>query len=166
MLNNKSHRNQLFRILALIFVGLLSWVIGTKSVSALDYTVAQFNPENLNLGKQLYLEDCSGCHIPIAPQVLPTNSWQNILNNRRNHYGESLPKTNNLTNQLIWNYLRFSSRPYLQGEKTPEYITNSRYLKALHPQISLPKPTTHQSCALCHPGTAKLDYRTLSEDWQ
>ncbi|MDJ0682928.1 MAG: hypothetical protein QNJ18_24085, partial [Xenococcaceae cyanobacterium MO_167.B52] len=65
MLNNKSHRHQLFRILAVIFVGLLSWVIGTKSVSALDYTIAQFNPENLNLGKQLYLEDCSGCHIPI-----------------------------------------------------------------------------------------------------
>ncbi len=166
MLNNKLRRNQLFRILAVIFVGLLSWIIGIKPVSALDYTIAQFNPENLNLGKQLYLENCSGCHIPLPPQILPTDSWQNILNNRRNHYGEYLPNTSNLTTQLIWNYLRFSSRPSLEGEITPKYITNSRYLKALHPQIELAKPITHHSCAICHPGAAELNYRALSEDWK
>ena len=161
-----SYKNQLLRILILVLVVLISLNAGVKNVLALDYSIAQFNPENLNLGKQLYLENCSGCHIPLPPQIFPTDSWQNILNKRRNHYGESLPKTNNLTNQLIWNYLRFYSRPSLTGETTPKYITNSRYLKALHPQIDLPKPTTHQSCAVCHPGTAELNYRSLSQDWE
>lgn len=153
------------KILILIFVGLLSLVIGIKNVLAIDNSIAQFNPENLNLGKQLYIENCSSCHIPIAPQILPTDSWQNILNKSQNHYGESLPKINNLTNQLIWNYLRTYSRPSLSGERTPEYITNSRYLRAFHPQIDLPKPTNHQSCTTCHPKAAQLDYRTLSDDW-
>ncbi len=163
------YKNQLLGILVLVIIGLLGWLIAVsdiKTVSAIDYPIAQINSDNFNLGKQLYLEKCTGCHIPIAPEILPTDIWEKILNNPINHYGESLPKVNNLTTQLIWNYLRLSSRPSLKGEKTSEYIANSRYLQALHPQIDLPKPTTHQSCTLCHPGAAKLDYRSLSDDWE
>ncbi len=164
-----SYKNQLLRIIVLVLIGFLGWLIAVsdvRSVAAKNYPIAQMNPANLNLGKQLYLENCSECHLPLPPQVLPTNSWQDILNNTRNHYGESLPATNNLTTQLIWNYLRFSSRPALEGERTPQYITNSRYFKALHPQIDLPKPSNHQSCSLCHPTAAQLDYRTLTDDWK
>ncbi|MDJ0532527.1 MAG: cytochrome C [Xenococcaceae cyanobacterium MO_207.B15] len=164
-----SYKHQFFRILVVTSIALLAWVVITvsniKTVLALDYPIAQINPNNLNVGKQLYLENCAGCHIPLPPQILPTDSWQNLLNNSRNHYGESLPKISNLTTRLMWNYLRVFSRPSLQGERTPEYVTNSRYLKALHPQIDLPKPTTHQSCTLCHPKAAQLDYRSLSDEW-
>ncbi|HHP7229614.1 MAG TPA: cytochrome C [Xenococcaceae cyanobacterium] len=162
-------KNKLFRILVILLIGLGSWLGGIspiKPVTAVPSPLAQISPDNLNLGKQLYLENCQGCHIPLPPQILPTDSWRNILNNLENHYGETLPQTNNLTTRLIWNYLRFSSRPYLEGERTPEYLTNSRYLQALHPQVDLPKPTTHQSCNLCHPKAAQFDYRSLSDDWQ
>ena len=164
-----SYKNHWFQIIVLVFIGFLGWLIAVsnvRTVAAKNYPITQINPANLNLGKQLYLENCAGCHLPLPPQVLPTNSWQDILNNTKNHYGESLPATNNLTTQLIWNYLRFSSRSALEGERTPQYITNSRYFKALHPQIDLPKPTNHQSCSLCHPAAAQLDYRTLTDDWE
>ena len=118
-----------------------------------------------DLGREFYIENCGSCHIPIPAEVLPTDTWQKILEQPRDHYGESLPKMVNITVSLIWNYLRSYSRPSLEGETTPEFVTNSRYFKALHPLVELPKPVSYQSCKLCHPGAASLDYRTLTPEW-
>ena len=118
-----------------------------------------------DLGREFYIENCGSCHVPIPAEVLPTNTWQKILEQPRDHYGESLPKMANITLGLIWNYLRTYSRPILEGETTPEFLTNSRYFKALHPQVDLPKPSSHQSCRLCHPSAATLDYRSLTPEW-
>lgn len=127
-------------------------------------TLAQTN-ERSSLGKELYLKNCASCHIPIPAQVLPTERWQEILNNPQNHYGQALPTSVKVTARLIWTYLKADSRPAIPGEILPQYVTNSRYLTALHPQVELPSPTSHQSCIQCHPMAAKLDYRSLSAEW-
>ncbi|MGK7892088.1 MAG: cytochrome C [Xenococcus sp. (in: cyanobacteria)] len=121
--------------------------------------------KNAELGREFYVENCSSCHIPIPAEVLPTNTWQKILEEPRDHYGESLPNMASITVRLIWSYLRFYSRPTLEGEIVPEFVTNSRYFKALHPLVELPRPVSYQSCKLCHPGAASLDYRTLTPEW-
>ena len=38
-------------------------------------------------GKEMYVSTCSGCHIPIPPEVLPTETWQELLENPQKHYG-------------------------------------------------------------------------------
>ncbi len=121
--------------------------------------------KNAELGRELYIENCGSCHIPIPAEVLPTNTWQKILEQPRDHYGESLPNMANITARLIWSYLRSYSRPTLEGEITPEFVTNSRYFTALHPLVELPRPVSYQSCQLCHPGAASLDYRSLTPEW-
>lgn len=156
------------RSLKLIYCSLLTTVIaislvfGANLARAIDNSLAQ-NP-NLELSKQLYIENCSSCHIPIPAEVLPTTSWEQILNNPQNHYGEVLPSTNRITTRLIWNYLRTNSRLLLAGEATPQYVTNSRYFKALHPQVDLPKPATHQTCIACHPGAKQLNYILVTDN--
>jgi hypothetical protein len=155
-------KNHLWRQILIIFIVSLNLILGWQ----IEKTLAQNNgnQSNYQLGKQLYIENCSSCHIPIAAEVLPLETWQEILENPQKHYSTSLPNTISLTTQLIWTYLRTSSRPLLPGESKPEYITNSRYFRALHPQVDVPKPVTHQSCIVCHPGAKQLDYRTLSSE--
>ena len=141
----------------------LSIVFGSIVATAVDISLAQNPRNNLELSKQIYLENCSSCHVPIPAEVLPTASWEEILNNSQNHYGQSLPPINRIQLRLLWNYLRTDSRLLLPGEPTPQYVTNSRYFKALHPQVDLPKPATHKTCIGCHPGAKQLDYRTIRD---
>lgn len=143
----------------------ISIIIGSQISKVLGYPIAQVNTNNYQLGQELYLQSCSTCHTPIPAEVLPTETWQEILEKPGNHYGISLPQLSNINVRLIWSYLRISSRPLLAQETQPEFITQSRYFRALHPQVDLPKPVTHQSCILCHPGARQLDYLSLSSEF-
>lgn len=148
----------------LLMVIAISIIFGSTMAQAIDGSIAQNpNNRNLELSKQFYLENCSSCHVPIPAEVLPTTSWEKILKNPKDHYGQSLPQINRINIRLIWNYLRENSRSLLVGEKTPQYVTNSRYFKALHPQVDLPKPAGNQTCLSCHPGAQQLDYLSINE---
>lgn len=158
------------KIVLIVLLATCSFLIPTNATwaSMMDenshFLIAQAG-NNAELGKEFYIENCSRCHIPLPAEVLPTDTWQKILENPSDHYGESLPKMVSITVRLIWSYLRFYSRPSLEGEVTPEFVTNSRYFKALHPLVELPKPVSYQSCQICHTATATLDYRRLTPEW-
>ncbi|MGV2828648.1 cytochrome C [Myxosarcina sp. GI1(2024)] len=138
------------------------WLAAIALGLLLSSNLTQAQNANSQLAKEVYIVSCSGCHLPIPAEVLPTKTWEQILNNPANHYGTSISLPNRVITRLIWSYLKNNSRPLIAGETTPEYVTNSRYLKALHPQVDLPKPTTHQSCNLCHPNAERLDYITVN----
>jgi len=158
------------KIVLIVLLAAFIFLIPTNAIlaSTMDknsnFLIAQAD-NNAELGKEFYIENCSRCHIPLPAEVLPTDTWQKILENPNDHYGESLPKMVSITVRLIWSYLRFYSRPSLEGESTPEFVTNSRYFKALHPLVDVPKPVSYQSCKLCHTATATLDYRRLTAEW-
>jgi hypothetical protein len=120
----------------------------------------------LQIGQDLYLENCATCHVPLPPGVLPTETWQTILEKPEQHYGTSLKNLIRLTQVIIWEYLRTFSRPLLKDEPQPMYISQSRYFKALHPGVELPKPLTIKTCIGCHPGAEKFDYLTLSPQFR
>lgn len=158
-------RQVLFLVLLLV-IGLWSISIGITVAFALDNSkLMDPVPERFQTGQDLYLDTCAGCHIPISPAVLPTETWQTILENPNNHYGTQVPLVR-ITQVLIWDYLRTFSRPLTREEPKPVYIEQSRYFKALHPRVTLPKPTSHKTCIVCHPGAENYDYRTLSAEWQ
>jgi hypothetical protein len=130
-----------------------------------DLLLANSILERFKTSQQLYLETCAGCHIPVPPAVLPTESWKRILENPSSHYGTSVDMIR-ITQVLLWEYLATFSRPVSRNEPVPVYITQARYFKALHPRVDLPKPTTLKTCIVCHPAAQQYDYETVSPQWE
>ncbi len=132
----------------------------TPEISTVDVVPPQYK-----LGQELYLENCSTCHIAIPPQVFPTQTWKNLLLDSQ-HYGSQLQPLVDPPRLLVWRYLSTFSRSQLQDEATPYRFNNSRYFKVLHPQVKLPQPSQVSSCVTCHPNASNFNFRTLSQEWK
>ncbi|MBW4630717.1 MAG: diheme cytochrome c [Iphinoe sp. HA4291-MV1] len=132
----------------------------TSEVGTVDVVPAQYQ-----LGQELYIENCSTCHIALPPAVLPTQTWKNLLEDTQ-HYGAQLKPLVDPPRVLVWKYLATFSRLQLQDEQTPYRINNSRYFKALHPRVKLPNPVQIGSCVTCHPNAANFNFRHLTPEWE
>ncbi|MGK7882573.1 MAG: cytochrome [Crocosphaera sp.] len=125
------------------------------------------NRPTVEAGKELYVSTCGTCHIPVPAEVLPTETWQELLENPQKHYGTSVPNMIRLTQVLIWDYLKTNSRPILQRDApVPYYIEQSQYFTILHPRVEFTEPITTESCVLCHTGIKDFNYRTLTAEWE
>ncbi|MDJ0598799.1 MAG: cytochrome [Crocosphaera sp.] len=125
------------------------------------------NRSTVEAGKELYLSTCSGCHIAVPPEVLPTETWQELLENPHKHYGTSVPNLIRLSQVLIWDYLKTNSRPILlRDAPVPYYIEQSQYFKILHPRVEFNEPITTKNCVVCHPGVKDFNYRSLTAEWE
>lgn len=122
-------------------------------------------PARYQLGQELYLENCASCHIGVPPAVLPTQTWKQILQDSQ-HYGVQLPPLINPPRLLVWQYLQTFSRPLTKEEQIPYRLDDSRYFKALHPKVKLPRPVEIGSCVSCHSSAADYNFRRLSPEWQ
>jgi hypothetical protein len=102
----------------------------------------------------------------VPPQVLPRQTWQQILQDT-DHYGVQIDPLIDPPRLLIWNYLRtFSRSMSVNEERIPYRIERSRFFKALHPQVEFSKPITLNNCQTCHPGASDYDFRSLSAQWE
>ncbi|MGF1493706.1 MAG: cytochrome C [Microcoleaceae cyanobacterium] len=123
-------------------------------------------PERYQLGQQIYLENCSTCHVPVPPQVLPTQTWQQLLQDTQ-HYGVQVKPLVDPSRALVWNYLQTFSRSLTEREnRIPYRLNRSRFFTALHPKVDFSNNVKLAGCVTCHPGAEKYNYRRLSEDWQ
>lgn len=157
------------QVITFLLLGFWSLLLGLGAAFALDNGTLKSTdlvPSRYQLGYESYLETCSGCHLPIPPAVLPIESWKRLLEQPDKHYGTSLTGFNRLTQRLMWDYLSTFSRPLSINEPLPLYVEQSRYFKALHPRVDLPKPTSSKTCLVCHPKAEQFDYRTLTPEWE
>ncbi len=122
-------------------------------------------PTRYEPGFQAYLETCASCHIAIPPEVLPVESWQEILRKPDNHFGTSIPNFNRFTQLLIWDYVSTFSRPSPPDSPRILYVEKSRYFKALHPRVTMPSEMSAKTCVVCHPNVANANFRTLTPEW-
>jgi Dihaem cytochrome c len=120
--------------------------------------------EKYQLSAELYSKNCSSCHVPIPPQVFPSDTWQQLLT-QPEHYGVSLKQMRGPELKLIYLYLKDYSRGVKEKEAVPLYFSESRYFKALHPKVDLPDPVDTASCLECHPSARQNNYRVLSESY-
>ncbi len=132
----------------------------TSEIGTVDVVPAQYQ-----LGKQLYLDNCSTCHIAVPPEVLPSQTWRNLLQDSQ-HYGVQLTPLIDPPRMLVWRYLSTFSRTQRQDEPIPYRVNSSRYFKALHPQVDLPRPVELSSCVSCHPSARDFNFRRLSGEWE
>ncbi|MBW4521344.1 MAG: diheme cytochrome c [Scytolyngbya sp. HA4215-MV1] len=137
-------------------------------------TIAQVNdeigtvdviPQKHQLGKELYLENCASCHVGVPPEVMPTATWLQLIQDVQ-HYGQELQPLVDPTRLLVWNYLRSFSRPYLDTETTPYRVADSRFFKALHPKVKFADKPKLEGCVTCHVGAKQYDFRSLTPEWQ
>ncbi len=136
-----------------------------KQDAASEIGTVDIVPSRFQLGQELYLENCATCHIALPPAVMPTQTWQRLLQDPQ-HYGVTLPQLVDPPRLLIWNYLRNFSRPLLKEEPTPYRVGESRYFKALHPNVKLPRPVDVSSCVSCHSSATEYNFRRLSPEWE
>ncbi len=156
-------------VLVLGFSLLCGWVLALAqpaSVAAAQSTgdtigTVDAVPKDLQLAQEVYLAKCATCHNGIPPAVLPTETWQAILEDS-NHYGIPWEPLRNPELALSWKYLRTYSRTLNPNETVPYRIEKSRYFKILHPGVEISIPITLNQCASCHPGAVQFNYRTLS----
>lgn len=175
LVQQKSQRRQKRRSPLILFLLILLWSLaigwGLAKVSNAQTRPADaigtvdVVPQRYQLGEQLYLENCSSCHIALPPAVLPIQTWKQILLDSQ-HYGVQLKPLVDPPRLLVWNYLQNFSRPLNKGEETPYRVSESRYFKALHPKVKLPQPLKISSCVSCHPSAAEYNFRRLTPEWE
>lgn len=116
------------------------------------------------LGQELYLESCRSCHIGIPPAVMPTQTWQALLQDPQ-HYGVTIDIPQGPEKRLMWNYIKNASRPLAStDERVPYRISQSRYFKALHPKVKFATKPTLTTCIACHPSAQAFNFRKLSAE--
>lgn len=120
-------------------------------------------PDQYALGRDLYRQDCSSCHLAIPPALFPTETWQSLLQESY-HYGVRITLPINPERLLLWQYLRDYSRTLSQKEKIPFTFAESRYFKALHPKVDFQAVPTLRSCLQCHPGASGGDFLSATTD--
>jgi hypothetical protein len=138
--------------------------------------VAQATPEQTGtvdpvapryqLGKELYLENCASCHVPLPPEVLPSETWRRLLLEPEQHFGQQLKPLIGPSLVIMWEYLKTYSRPEAAKKPLPYRISESPYFKALHPRVKFTQTVKSASCVICHPGASQYNYRRLTSEWE
>ncbi len=124
----------------------------------------------------IYRDECSQCHIAYPTQFLPTASWDAVMNNLDDHFGDnaelsaedtaavkSFLDNNNYDQSRIKR--RYGSR--FDSKDTLLRLTKTRFFQAIHHEISdryvsqNPKVKTYARCEACH---RSAQYGSFDED--
>lgn len=118
------------------------------------------------LNNPLYREECGSCHMAYPPGLLPTASWQKVMKNLDNHFGDNA-ELDTKTRQSILVFLtnnsadKTSDRRFRQftennDSKVPLRITQTPYFKDEHADIPPRLVTGNEAvrsfshCNACH----------------
>jgi hypothetical protein len=140
-------------------------LIVCSTISADD----RYNP----VEDSLVIEECGACHMVFQPQMLPQKSWQKIMANLEDHFGEDA-SLDPVSISHIENYLLESAADAnwfggkfmrgLSGEEFPLRITETPYWVREHnEEVPLhrwndPKVNSKSNCVVCHSRANRGDY--------
>lgn len=114
-----------------------------------------------------YQEECGSCHFAFQPGLLPQRSWQKIMNELVNHFGDSA-ELEPVLHQTLLDYLMANSaensdylrsqhlKASIKSDETPLRITDTLYFKRKHNEIpeqqvkSNPAIGSFSNCNTCH----------------
>jgi len=128
--------------------------------------------ENENAGMRLsavshstYKGSCGACHFAYQPELLPSASWENIINRPDDHFGESL-ELDEETRKSVLGYLQENAADHSASklakkvmrsclDQVPERITDIAYIKDKHhdiPAATIKKEAigSLSNCTACH----------------
>ncbi|MDH5436298.1 MAG: diheme cytochrome c [Gammaproteobacteria bacterium] len=125
----------------------------------------------------LYKEECSACHMAYQPGLLPARSWEKMMANLADHFGENAElgekERKAITDYAMKNAADFSNfkrsvkiMRSLSASDVPLRITDTPYIKRKHHELSNrhvkdnPKVKSLSRCDACH---TKADTGSYSE---
>jgi hypothetical protein len=127
-----------------------------------NITTTDLIPKRYEQSLQIYLANCSTCHIALPAEILPRQTWQRLVENTNRHYEAQLPIIPGLEINLMWDYLGTFSRPNATEDRIPFRSGDSRFFRALHPGVTFPERPKVGTCLSCHPSAAEFNFRTLA----
>lgn len=126
--------------------------------------------KDVAVGSPTYIENCGSCHFAYPPGLLPSGSWNKILNEIDNHFGETVTidpdSAKTISEYLNKNAADRSSAKLsakiMKGVKgqAPNRITELPYIIKEHHELApsvfnRPAIGSLSNCAACHTGAAK-----------
>lgn len=113
----------------------------------------------------IYEENCGSCHFAYQPELLPSASWEIILNRPENHFGESL-ELDVEAKSAIWGYLQANAAEHSTskqsvkiirclGNQVPNRISEIPFIRGKHREIPAaivkrPSIGSLSNCTACH----------------
>lgn len=103
-----------------------------------------------------YQQECSACHTPYPPGMLPAASWQRLMNNLTRHYGTDASLDPDAVKQLsAWLDANAGTYKRVREEPAEDRITRSTWFVREHDEVSastwkLPQIKSAANCAACH----------------
>lgn len=111
-----------------------------------------------------YQQECASCHIAYPPGMLPSASWQRLMNNLRQHYGTDA-SLDAPTSKEIADWLAANSGTYKRVREQPpeDRITKSAWFTRKHREVSAagwqrPAVKSPANCSACHRQADKGDF--------
>jgi hypothetical protein len=157
----------------------------TMAVMLSTYTVPLLADDDDSKGpgvapvnNSLYAEECSACHFAYQPGLMPARSWQQLMVNLEDHFGDNAELETEdqkaLTDYLVKNAAEFSNHKRsvkimrsLSGDQTLIRITEIPYIVHKHDELSSkmvagnPQVKSLSYCEKCH---TRADTGSYSED--
>ncbi len=104
-----------------------------------------------------FKKECGACHMAFQPGFLPANSWELIMDDLGNHFGEDA-SLDDETTSLIKQYLVKKAARRVSGEP-PLRITRLRWFVREHnhevSSRAKKKAGTMSNCTSCHRGAER-----------
>lgn len=163
------------RVLA---TGLLAIVVSIPAAQADDDGDGWFGEtshskyDGENRGKQLqpaqvnakFKQECSDCHIPYAPGLLPAESWRKIMSGLDKHFGSDASIAVE-DNREITAFLVSNASNRWRSQSAPLRITETAWFKEKHDSREVspavwknPKVKSPANCSACHSGAERGDF--------
>jgi hypothetical protein len=105
-----------------------------------------------------YRQECGACHVPYPPHLLPTASWQRIMQGLAQHFGADASLEPAVA-EVLTAWLTSASAGNRRTASAPpeDRITRSRWFLHEHDEIPAavfqrPAIGTAANCAACHAG--------------
>lgn len=108
--------------------------------------------------------ECSACHLPYAPSLLPAASWGRLMAELSNHFGVDA-SLEPAQRDAILSFLKSNASNRWRATTAPLRITETAWFKSKHnageiaPAVwSRASVKSPANCAACHPQAEKGDF--------
>lgn len=112
-----------------------------------------------------YQQECSACHVAYPPGMLPSASWQRIMNNLPRHYGTDASLDAPTVRELS-TWLNTHAGTWKRVSEAPpeDRVTRSAWFVREHREVAsatwkLPAVKSPSNCAACHTQADQGDFR-------
>jgi len=109
-----------------------------------------------------YQAECGSCHVPYPPQLLPAQSWQQLMGRLDRHFGSdaSLDAT---AHDEISRYLAANAGRRAAPAGPEPRITETRWFVRKHDEVdgaawTRPAVKSAANCSACHQGAEKGNF--------